>query len=275
LAFRSTRLPHLAPPLRFGARGRYAPVGRHGRRNAALAILLFLFFRLPNGHPPNEIGGFALIILISTFRKIILMGKRDKRVDAIIAKAEPFAQPILRHLRELVHEVCPDVEETIKWGMPHFDYQGVLCSMASFKRHAVFGFWKASLMKDKKLMENAASETSMGHLGKLTSLKDLPSDKILKSYIKEAMELNEMGAKVERTKPMKGRKVTVPSYFRKALAGNKSAAKSFDAFSPSHKKEYVEWITEAKTDATRDKRIETALEWLAEGKPRNWKYMKK
>jgi uncharacterized protein YdeI (YjbR/CyaY-like superfamily) len=200
------------------------------------------------------------------------MAKTDKRIDAIIAKAEPFAQPILRHIRELVHEACPDVAETVKWGMPHFDYKGVMCGMAAFKKHAVMGFWKASLMKDKKLLENAASETSMGHLGKLTSLKDLPPDRVVKAYIKEAMELNEMGAKVERTKPTRNKKVTVPAYFKKAIDKNKAASKVFQEFSPSKKQDYVDWITEAKTEETRDKRMKTAVEWIAEGKGRNWKY---
>jgi uncharacterized protein YdeI (YjbR/CyaY-like superfamily) len=203
------------------------------------------------------------------------MPKTDKRIDSYISKAEPFAQPILRHLRALVHEVCPDVVETMKWSFPHFDYLGVMCSMASFKQHAVFGFWKASLMKDKRLMENAASETSMGHLGKITSLKDLPSDKIMKAYISEAMQLNEAGAKVARTKPVAGRKIAVPPYFKKAIEGNKAAGKTFEAFSPSNKKEYVDWVTEAKTEATRAKRIKTAIEWMAQGKIRNWKYVRK
>jgi uncharacterized protein YdeI (YjbR/CyaY-like superfamily) len=202
------------------------------------------------------------------------MPKPDKRIDAYIAKAEPFAQPILKHLRSLVHEVCPDVVETMKWSFPHFDYMGVMCSMASFKQHAVFGFWKASLMRDKTLMLNAASETSMGHLGKITSLKDLPSDKVMKAYIKEAMELNEAGAKVARPKPMKDRKVAVPAYFKKALARSKAANKTFEAFSPSNKKEYVDWVTDAKTEETREKRMKTAVEWMAEGKIRNWKYVK-
>lgn len=217
----------------------------------------------------------CFIHLFSTFRKTKHMPKTDKRVDAYIAKAEPFAQPILNHLRALVHDVCPDVVETMKWSFPHFDHMGVMCSMAAFKQHAVFGFWKASLMKDKTLMENAASEVSMGHLGKLKSLKDLPSDKIMKAYIREAMELNEAGAKVPRAKPIKGRKVAVPAYFRKVLDRNKAASKAFEAFSPSHKHEYVEWITEAKTEETRAKRIKAAVEWMAEGKIRNWKYVRK
>jgi uncharacterized protein YdeI (YjbR/CyaY-like superfamily) len=136
------------------------------------------------------------------------------------------------------------------------------------------GFWKASLMKDKKLLENAASETSMGHLGKLTSLKDLPPDRVIKAYIREAMELNEMGAKVARTKPTRNKKVVVPAYFKKAIDKNKAASKVFQEFSPSKKQDYVDWITEAKTEDTREKRMKTAVEWIAEGKGRNWKYEK-
>jgi uncharacterized protein YdeI (YjbR/CyaY-like superfamily) len=219
-----------------------------------------------------EASGWKLEAFFLHFEKLATMGKTDKRIDAYIAKAEPFAQPILRHIRELVHEACPDVVETMKWSMPHFDYMGVMIGMAAFKKHAVMGFWKASLMKDKKLLENAASETSMGHLGRLTNLKDLPSDKVIKAYIKEAMELNEMGAKVERPKPVKNQKVTVPAYFKKAIEKNKAANKVFEEFSPSKKKDYVDWISEAKTDDTREKRMKAAVEWIAEGKGRNWKY---
>ena len=201
------------------------------------------------------------------------MPKRDKRIDAYIAKAEPFAKPILKHLRELVHEACPDTVETMKWSFPHFDYKGVMCSMASFKKHAVFGFWKASLMKDKSLTANAASEVSMGHLGKLTSVKDLPADKIMLSYIREAARLNENGARIER-KVMPKKSLVVPAFFKNALARNKAAQKTFEGFSPSNKREYVDWVTGAKTEDTKAKRLETSIEWMAEGKIRNWKYVR-
>jgi uncharacterized protein YdeI (YjbR/CyaY-like superfamily) len=168
------------------------------------------------------------------------------------------------------------VEEKIKWGMPFFDYKGEgLCNMASFKQHCAFGFWKASLMKDKKLIENAKGETAMGHFGKITSLKDLPSDATIMRYIKEAMKLNDEGIKVEKKKPTSAKEVQPPDYFFKELKKNKAAQKTFEAFSPSNKKEYVMWITEAKSEATRNSRMTTAIEWMAEGKPRNWKYMKK
>lgn len=204
------------------------------------------------------------------------MGKRDGRIDEYISKSADFAKPVLIHLRGLIHKTCPDVEETMKWSFPHFDYEGMLCHMASFKQHCSFGFWKAELMKDKTLMQNAKSESAMGHLGKITSLKDLPSDKKMISYIKEAMKLNDEGVKLPpRGKASQKKDVVVPDYFLKALKKNKTAFNVFDDFSPSHKREYVEWITEAKTEETRSRRIATAIEWMSEGKPRNWKYMKK
>ncbi len=201
------------------------------------------------------------------------MGKRDKRIDAYILKSADFAIPILTHLRELVHVACPEVVETMKWSFPVFEHKGIMCNMAAFKQHCTFGFWKASLMKDKTLVKNAESETSMGHLGKIKSLKDLPSDKVIIGYVKEAAKLNETGAKVVKKKAEQ-RELIVPPYFIKALKADKAALKTFESFSYSNKKEYVEWITEAKTEATRDKRMETALEWLAQGKIRNWKYVK-
>ncbi len=203
------------------------------------------------------------------------MGKYDTRVDAYIAKAEPFAQPILTHLRNLVHKACPQVEENIKWGFPVFEYKGIMCNMASFKKHCVFGFWKASLMSDKSLQVNAKSEVAMGHMGKLTSMNDLPTDARILKNIREAAKLNEKGIKVEKKKPVVKKHLALPPYFKKALASNDAAISTFEGFSPSHQREYIEWITEAKTEVTRDKRIEQAIEWLAEGKPRNWKYMKK
>ena len=128
---------------------------------------------------------------------------KDKRIDAYIAKSADFAIPILNHIRSLVHKTCPDVEETMKWSFPHFDYLGeMMCSMAAFKQHCSFGFWKATLMKDTELMERAQSEEAMGHMGKIKSLKDLPSDKKMTAYIKEAMKLNEEGVKVVKVKPV-------------------------------------------------------------------------
>lgn len=200
------------------------------------------------------------------------MSKKDPRVDAYIAKAQPFAQPVLKHLRKLVHEACPDVQETIKWSFASFDYKGPFCSMASFKEHCVFGFWKAALMKDSKnLKEN--QQTAMGHLGRITSIKDLPPDKKIIAYIKEAMKLNDTGAKLPaRKKVTESTALPVPSYLKTALGKNKKAKEQWDNFTPGKKKEYITWLTEAKTEATRQKRLETAIGWISEGKIRNWKY---
>jgi len=202
------------------------------------------------------------------------MPKKDPRVDAYIAKAEPFAQPILKHLRKLIHATCPETQETIKWSFASFDYKGPFCSMAAFKQHCAFGFWKAALMKDNKKLE-ANQESAMGHLGKITNLKDLPSDKIIIGYIKEAMKLNETGAKLPpRKKITDAKPLSVPPYFKTALSKNKKAKEFFENFAPGQKKEYILWLTEAKTEETRNKRMEQAIEWISERKIRNWKYIK-
>lgn len=202
--------------------------------------------------------------------------KTNNQIDSYISKSAAFARPILEHLRDLVHNACPDVEEKIKWGMPHFDYKGSLCHMAGFKQHCAFGFWKASLMKDPLLILNAKSETAMGHLGKIKSIKDLPSDKKLISYIKEAVKLNDDGIKLPSKATSNGkREIETPDYFEKLLKKNRKAFSIFNDFSYSNKKEYIEWIVEAKTDETKNKRMKTAIEWISEGNPRNWKYMKK
>lgn len=205
------------------------------------------------------------------------MTKKDKRIDTYIARSQPFARPILRHIRALVHAACPEVQETIKWGFPHFNYRDeMMCSMASFKEHCAFGFWKASLMKDKTLRRNAESESSMGHLGKISSMDDLPSDKKMTAYIKEAMALNDSGAKVKRSPAAQEKKeLLIPDYFSAAIRRNKKAFDIFNGFSYSNKKEYVQWVAEAKTEETRLSRLSTAVEWISEGKIRNWKYLAK
>ncbi len=202
------------------------------------------------------------------------MGKKDNRVDAYIAKSADFAKPILNHLRKIIHKGCPAVEETIKWSFASFDYKGPLCSIAAFKEHCAFGFWKAALMKDADKMKNN-QQNAMGHAGKIKSLSDLPSDKILISWVKEAAKLNEDGIKLPPRKKTEKNDLTIPEYFTKALKKNKKALQAFESFSPSHKREYVQWITEAKTEETRNRRMDTALEWIAEGKGRNWKYERK
>jgi uncharacterized protein YdeI (YjbR/CyaY-like superfamily) len=205
------------------------------------------------------------------------MNKKDPRIDSYIEKSADFAKPILKHFRALVHKTCPDIEETMKWSFPHFDYQGsMLCSIASFKHHCAINFWKAALMTDaEKLIGMAKTEEAMGHLGKITSLKDLPKDAVLVKYIKEGMKLNEQGIKLsKRTKTTIQKELEIPDYFLKALSKHKKAIKTFDAFSYTNKKEYVVWITEAKTENTRQKRMATAIEWISEGKIKNWKYLK-
>jgi uncharacterized protein YdeI (YjbR/CyaY-like superfamily) len=198
------------------------------------------------------------------------MGKRDPRVDAYIAKAADFAKPILNQLRDAVHASCPEVEEDMKWRFPHFLYKGMLCSMASFKEHAAFSFWKGALIVD----DDAQGREGMGHLGRLTKPSDLPSKKMLADYIKKAVALNDEGVKVARMrKPAASSIVRIPKDLAAGLQKNKKARAAFQAFSPSHRREYVEWIIEAKGAETRARRLQTALEWMAEGKSRNWKYM--
>ncbi len=200
------------------------------------------------------------------------MGKKDPRVDAYIGKSADFARPILTHLRKLVHDACPDVEETMKWSFPHFEHEGVLCSMASFKAHCAFGFWKGALVLDAA--ENRGAE-AMGQFGRIQRLSDLPADAAIKRWVKKAAKLNEGGVKSSRPKrSARPREVAVPADLMAELRKNKRALATFDSFSPSHKREYVEWITEAKTDATRRRRLDTAVEWMSEGKARNWKYVR-
>lgn len=193
----------------------------------------------------------------------------DPRVDAYIQKSAEFAQPILTHLRKLIHKACPDVVETIKWSMPGFEYKGFLCNFAAFKQHCAFGFWKQSVMESDAFPQN---KTAMGSFGRLTSVKDLPSDKVMIGLIKQAAKLNDDGVKVQRKAPAPKKDLVVPADLTKALSKNKAAKTAFENFSYSHKKEYVQWIEEAKTEPTRNKRVATTVEWLSEGKSRNWKY---
>jgi uncharacterized protein YdeI (YjbR/CyaY-like superfamily) len=201
---------------------------------------------------------------------------KDKRIDKYIADAQPFAQPILKHIREVVHKACPDIQETMKWSFPHFDYKGMmLCSMAGFKQHCVFMFWKQSIMKDPHKIFGARD--AEGGLGRIKSIKDMPSDKILIEYIKQAMKLNDAGVTLPKkeTKSSEKKELVVPDYLKKALAKNAKAKKTFENFSPSNRKEYITWLTEAKSEETRNSRLRLAIEWMAEGKIRNWKYLKK
>ncbi|MCI0473967.1 MAG: YdeI/OmpD-associated family protein [Ignavibacteria bacterium] len=204
------------------------------------------------------------------------MSKKIKEIDSYIAKAQPFARSVLKHLRGLIHKACPDVEERMKWSFPHFDYKGMMCSMASFKEHCAFNFWKSSLMSDSAGVMKNRGEGGMGNFGKIQSLGDLPNDKIIHSYIKEAMKLNVDDVKITvKPKVTGNKKLDVPEYFLKALKKNKKAMEFFTKSSYSFKKEYVMWVTDAKTDSTRESRVNTSVEWISEGKPRNWKYIKK
>ena len=199
---------------------------------------------------------------------------KAKNTDEYIANAASYSKPILKEIRSIVLEVCPECEEKIKWLFPHFIYKGNLCSMAAFKEHCAFTFTKGELMADPDNILEQVGKTAMGQFGKITSLKDLPPKRTFKKYIKEAMRLNEEGIKKPK-KPSKATDYTIHTTFKKALLANKSANAFFKTLSPSNKKDYAEWITEAKTEKTRTRRINTAIEWLAEEKPRNWKYMKK
>lgn len=198
------------------------------------------------------------------------MTRQDRRIDDYIAKAEPFAQPILVRLRALVHEACPQVEETIKWGMPFFVSDGAsLCHMAAFKRHAAFGFWRHA-----EVMGGERPAEGMGSFGKLASLDDLPPKRQLVALLKQAAKLNASGGKPAARAAKKTPRPLpdVPDDFAAALKSAPVAKKVFDAFAPSHRREYLEWILDAKRPDTRARRIAQAVAWLAEGKSRNWKY---
>ncbi len=198
------------------------------------------------------------------------MTSHDPRVDAYIARSADFARPILEYVRARVHEACPDIEETIKWGMPTFMHAGgILCGMAAFKRHASFGFWKHALV-----VGDGSPAEGMGSFGKLSSVADLPAKRQLLAYLKKAARLNEQGvrAPAARKAAMPKPLPEIPADFTAALRGDAAAKTTFEGFAPSHRREYLEWILGAKREETRARRIAQAVEWLAEGKSRNWKY---
>jgi uncharacterized protein YdeI (YjbR/CyaY-like superfamily) len=198
---------------------------------------------------------------------------KDPRVDAYIAKSAGFAKPILRALRAAVHAGCPEVEETLKWGHPSFSHHGMLCGMAAFKAHCTFGFWKHELLLAKGLKPSEVK--AMGQFGRLASVADLPAGKALARLVQAAARLNADGVKrPAKPKPAKDRRLDVPPDFMSALKKSAKAHATFDGFTYSKKKDYVEWVTEAKTEETRQRRLATAIEWMAEGKSRNWKYEK-
>lgn len=198
----------------------------------------------------------------------------DPRIDAYIADAAPFAQPILKHLRRIVHQGCPTATETVKWSMPHFKHAGkLLCGMAAFKAHCTFGFWHQGMEKSVAAVI-AGSQPAMGGFGRITAVSDLPDEATLLRFVREAAKLNESGEPGRPRPATTGKKneLSVPGDLAAALKKNKAAAKTFEDFRPSHRKEYIEWITEAKREETRKQRLATTLEWLAEGKSRHWKY---
>lgn len=199
------------------------------------------------------------------------MATKDPRIDAYIAKSADFAKPILKQLRKVVHAGCPQVEETMKWSMPHFDHKGVMCGMAAFKEHCAFGFWKADLILNR---DGQVEKSGMGSFGCIRSLADLPDEKTLIGYVKKAAALNDAGIKAPgRTEPKKRAPIPMPDDFAAALKKNTKALETFENFPPSHRREYLQWITEAKREGTRKGRLATSIKWLAEGKARNWKYM--
>ncbi len=196
-------------------------------------------------------------------------------VDEYIQKSEPFAQPILNHLRDLVHRTCPNIDEAIKWGFPFFVYKGAnLAYMAGFKQHATFGFGLASHMKDAHKVFVREEGKGMGNFGKLSDVSQLPSDEILIEYLHEAMLLHDQGFKQVASKKTAPKLLPTDDAFASKLKESKTLSQ-FKTFSISQQNEYNEWISDAKTETTRDKRIADAIEWISEGKPRNWKYMKK
>jgi uncharacterized protein YdeI (YjbR/CyaY-like superfamily) len=200
------------------------------------------------------------------------MAKKDPRVDAYIAKSADFAKPVLNHIRKLVHSACPRVEETMKWSRPHFMYGGMICGMSAFKGHCALGFWHP-LLRDS--IEGGGSRNGMGQFGRIASLSDLPTDAEIKRLVQVAMQLNDDGVKgPPKTKRKPPKVMAIPQELATAFKKNSAAKITFDGLSTSHKNEYLEWITEAKRDETRAKRVATTIEWLSEGKKRNWKYEK-
>lgn len=203
------------------------------------------------------------------------MTATDPRIDIYIDKAQSFAKPVLSYIRQTVHQVCPQTQETIKWGMPHFMYKGeLMCGMAAFKNHCAFGFWKAALMQDPEgKME--LGKSAMGDWGKIKSISDLPSKEALAGLIQQAMILNEQGIKVPKKNAPNEKSIQTPDYFIEALESDVLAFENFHRFSLSLKTEYIQWLEDAKTDETRNRRLAQALEWIAQGKGRNWKYARK
>ncbi|MDO3641574.1 YdeI family protein [Mucilaginibacter sp. L3T2-6] len=204
------------------------------------------------------------------------MQQYDDRVDAYIDKAAPFAQPILKHIRQVIHGASPLITETMKWSMPFFEYKGPVAMMASFKQHLGFGFWKSSRLNDpNSYLKGGDDEAAAGSFGRIEKMEDLPPDEAIVDFIHQLIALNESGVK-EPKKPATASKpeLPMPDDFKGLLSANATAVGHFENFAPSKKREYLEWFADAKSEATRQKRMEQALEWISEGKSRNWKYQK-
>lgn len=199
------------------------------------------------------------------------MATKDPRVDSYIAESAEFARPILKHLRKVIHQGCPTAVETIKWGCPFFDYHGLLCGLAAFKAHCSMFFWR-DIDVERWLPKTNSAGAGMGQFGKLTSLADLPKDSVLLACVRAAVEQrNAPSSKTKRARKP-GKELPVPADLKTALTANAKAATTFKNFAPSQRRAYLDWIADAKQPATRKKRLQTTIEWLAEGKPHNWKY---
>lgn len=192
---------------------------------------------------------------------------KDARIDAYIAARADFARPILTHLRALIHAHCPEIAETVRWGMPSFSYKGrPFASMAAFKRHAAFGFW------DREALKTGHEGEGAGQFGRIACLADLPADAVLVAKIREGMAMIDAGEKPRRAARPPRPEVEVPPALADALARDAAAMATFAAFTPSCRREYCEWVSEAKRDETRTKRVAETIALLREGKKRNWKY---
>lgn len=198
------------------------------------------------------------------------MGRKDPRIDDYIDNAPSFAKPILKHLRKIVHAGCPKAEETMKWRMPFFEYRGkILCGMAAFKAHCAFHFKNGELVFGSR----AGEEKAMGQFGRIILIDDLPNEKILIGYVRKAAELKDQGVRPPPEKRTKREPLPVPPFLADALRKNVKARETFKNFSATNQRDYIEWLTEAKQDETRARRLKEAVAWMAEGRPRNWKYM--
>lgn len=251
---------------------------RNARSSKRIAIARRLFYdarfevnrenTMREGFAPAKMPA-AMAAPISSGKQT--MGAHDPRVDAYIAKSADFARPVLAYLRETVHGACPDVAENIKWSMPFFTWHGNLCHLAAFKAHCAFGFWRGKQIPG---LASERSDEGMGNLGRIASLADLPSKRELTRLIKAAMKLNQSASVPERAKVAPKPALVLPDDLSRALKTNAKARSAFDAFSPSARREYIEWIVEAKRAETRASRLATAIEWISEGKSRHWKYQR-